>query len=660
MNIEGLTDVLERMRDGRIRCIARDTTEPSALAHEVLTARPYAFLDDVPLEERRTHAVYTRRSLDVRSASDIAALDASAISRVRAEVWPAVRDADELHDALLTHGFLCEDEGRRDGDDASWPALLEELANDGRAGRLWLSETQALWVAAERLPELRAVHPEALVAPDLVAPERRRRDWERADALRELVRGRLELLGPTTTRELAAQIGVAVKEIDLALVALETEGFVLRGGFTSAEEGIEWCERRLLARIHRYTLDRLRSEIEPVSAADFMRFLFRWSRVEPQERASGPDGLSAVLELLDGYEVAAAAWEADVLAARLDEYDPLWLDGLCLSGRIAWGRLSPPASMSGRPFRSGPLRSSPISLFLREHAEAWLALAPAAGEVELSTEAAGILTVLARRGALFFAELVRESDLLPTRVEAALGELVAVGLASADSFAGLRALLIPSSRRRPMGGRTRRRRGRVAPFGVESAGRWSIFREPHLDEGVDSGPVTSAAWNDPDAEAVEEQAWVLLRRYGVVFRKLLARETNLAPWRELVRVYRRLEARGDIRGGRFVAGFSGEQFALPEAVGLLRSTRREARGGRLLSVSAADPLNLSGVVTPGMRITALAGNRVLYRDGVPVAAQESGKTRLLAPIEGAGEREVEAALTGPPVPPQLRVYLGQR
>jgi ATP-dependent Lhr-like helicase len=509
------------------------------------------------------------------------------------------------------------------------------LAAAGRAGRLG-----PLWVAAERLPQLQAAFPEAVVDPPIMAPERRRAiAWERAAAIREIIRGRLEIVGPTSAAELAASLGVGENEIGLALIALETEGFVLRGHFARGSEPIEWCERRLLARIHRYTLNRLRAEIEPVSSGDFMRFLFAWSRVEPEQRAAGPQGLASVLELLDGYEVPAAAWEADVLASRMEEYDPLWLDGLCLA--------------------SGPIRSSPIALFLREHAGAWLALAPGQPELELSSDARTALETLGRRGALFFAELVRESGLLQTRVEAALGELVAVGMVNADSFAGLRALLIPAAKRRPVDGR-RRRRGRPAPFGVESAGRWSVFRGGGAAQGGNGQPaMTSAAWTDPDHDAVEAQARALLRRYGVVFRRLLDREANLAPWRELTRVLRRLEARGDIRGGRFVAGFSGEQFALPEAVGRLRATRRQPPSGQLLAISAADPLNLAGIVTPGSRVTAIAGNRVLYRDGVPVAAHESGKVHLLASIEGAGEREVNAALTRKPIPPQLRVYLGQ-
>ncbi len=668
MNIEGLEHVLEAMRDGRITCVSKDTSEPSPLAHEVINARPYAFLDNVPLEERRTNAVFTRRSLEPTSADEMGALDTAAIARVRDEVWPDVRDSDELHDSLLTFGFLTEAEGRRGRDDRSWEPFFESLTRDRRVARLRVAsdaEGHVVWVAAERLPEFEAIHSDLRIDPHVTVPERRQAvEWDRASAIRELVRGRLEISGPTTAVILAESLGVALGDIDLALLALETEGFVLRGHFSAGREELEWCERRLLARIHRYTLNRLRAEIEPVSSADFMRFLFTWSRVEPEHRAAGPEGLASILETLDGYEVPAAAWEADVLASRMEEYDPLWLDGLCLSGRVSWGRLSPPVSAHSRTFTSGPLRSSPVALFRREHAAAWLALAPAADRIELSSDARQVLDALTNRGALFFSELVKVTGLLQTRVEVALGELVAVGLVNADSFAGLRALLIPAGKRRPVDGK-RKRRGRVAPFGVESAGRWATFRVPEearfdeervLDIG---GTPTSTAWVEPDAEAVQTQAWALLRRYGVVFRRLLDREANLAPWRELTRVYRRLEARGDIRGGRFVAGHSGEQFALPEAVGLLRSTRRQDKEGRLLAVSAADPLNLAGIITPGARVTALTANRVLYRDGVPVAALESGKIRLLREAEGVGEREMSAALTRRPLPPQLRAYLGQ-
>src|SRR6267154_1306478 len=358
MDFPGLKGVLERMAAGQFTLVARDTTEPSPLAHEVINAKPYAFLDDAPLEERRTQAVITRRGLDVKTAEELGKLDQAAIDRVKAEAWPDLGSTDELHDALLVAGALTSAEcGARN---VEWKGYFEELVKAGRAGVL---QTESkLWVAAERLPMLEAVFPGARCEPALSVPERdRARAWTRDDALRELVRGRLEAVGPTTAAELARSLGVAVPEVDFALGALEHEGFVLRGRFTPGVAELEWCERRLLARIHRYTLDRLRKEIEPVTAADFMRFLLRWQRAAPDARAEGPEGLAAVLELLDGYEVPAGAWEADVLPARLGEYDPLWLDGLCLSGEIAWGRLSPAAPANGH--KGGPGRTTPIALF---------------------------------------------------------------------------------------------------------------------------------------------------------------------------------------------------------------------------------------------------------------------------------------------------------
>src|SRR3989442_14990533 len=281
-----------------------------------------------------------------------------------------------------------------------------------------------------------------------------------------------------------------------------------------------------------------------------MRFLLRWQRAAPDARAEGPEGLGAVLQLLDGYEVPAGAWEADVLPARLGEYDPLWLDGLCLSGEIAWGRLSPAAPSNGH--KGGPIRTTPIALFRRERGAVWRSLTgpPAPAQLPPSHSARAVLDALDERGAAFFGGLVNATGLLRTEVEEGLGELVAWGLVTSESFAGLRALLVPSDRRRPIGP-LRRRRGRAAPFGVETAGRWSRVRPASLL---------------PEEHVAEAVAWQLLRRYGVVFRRLVARETLLPPWRDVLRVFRRLEARGEIRGGRFVGGFSGEQYALPEAV----------------------------------------------------------------------------------------------
>lgn len=672
MDLPSLTGVLERIFARQIQCVSRDTPEPSPLCHEILNAMPYAFLDDAPLEERRARAVYTRRASEPSSANELGALDADAIERVRDEAWPDVRDAYELHDALVTAGFMTEAEGMR-GRDESWEPLFDELAATNRAARVSADDVdgrRAYWVAAERLAEMRAVLPGAgsgerfrtvEVLPRIPVPERlQHATVERPDAIRELLRGRMEVLGPTTAEDLAASLGIEQTDADAVLHALEGEGVILRGSFTPGSAVREWCDRRLLARIHRYTLNRLRAEIEPVTPADFMRFLFAWQRVDPEYRASGVEGLAAVVSQLDGYELAASAWEGDVLAARMDEYDPLMLDTLCLTGRAMWGRLSPPTRPGSGPFSSVPVKSTPIALFLRENAGFWRALAPETGQVEVGTYATAVLDALRRRGALFFQELVAEAGILATQVEKALAHLVALGLLTSDSFAGLRALLTPSNRRRPLGGGRPKRRGSTAAFGIESAGRWSIMSP---SAGTAHDPTRRPTTPPPAATtrdgAVEAQARGLLWRYGVVFRRLLARETNLAPWRDLTAVYRRLEARGEIRGGRFVSGTSGEQFALPAAVGQLRKIRRSESRGEYIGISAADPVNLTGLVTAGDRVPALAGNRIVYRDGVPLAAREAGEVVRLADYGDDEARQVEQALVRRRVPPKLRQYLGR-
>jgi ATP-dependent Lhr-like helicase len=639
MDLAGLVRVLEGIGEGRYVLVARDTTEPSPIAHEILNAKPYAFLDDAPLEERRTQAVATRRSLDVKTAEEFGTLDAEAIARVREEAWPEVGHADELHDALLIMGCLPEGEGE------GWRGLFDELVAAGRAGALCV--TPRVWIATERLPMLAAAYPAASCEPALVAPERdRAKPWTREDAIRELVRGRLEVVGPTTAAAIAAALGLPVSDVEFGLGGLEHEGFVLRGRFSPGVAELEWCERRLLARIHRYTLDRLRKEIEPVSAADFMRFLFRWQRLTDETRAEGPEGLAAVLDILDGFELPAGAWESDVLPARVADYDPLWLDGLCLSGEIAWGRLSLPASpASNGAHKSGPIRTTPLALFRRERGAIWRAIHPEPdpAELSLSHSARALFDALEGRGASFFGDLVNATGLLRTEVEKGLGELVAWGLVVSDSFAGLRALLVPSERRRPIG--RLRRRGRTAPFGVETAGRWSRVGSRSLL---------------PEELQAEAIARMLLRRYGVVFRRLVERETLLVPWRDILRVYRRLEARGEIRGGRFVGGFSGEQYALPEAVGTLRAVRREEPQGALVALSGADPLNLVGIIVPGDVVAGLAGNRVLFRDGVAVAVREGKEPRLLVETTTDEAQAFKTALVRLRVAPLVRAYLGKR
>jgi ATP-dependent Lhr-like helicase len=598
MDLPQLVDYLKRVFAGELNLVARDTPEPSVLCHEILNSAAYTFLDDAPLEERRTRAVYTRRATEARSADDLGALDAAAIERVREEAWPAANTADELHDALLLAGFV------RAGEAAPhWRALLDELAASGRA-----FDANGFWVAVERFEELNAVVPQP-AAPRI--PERLRRSWTPEDAARELVRGRMEVLGPMTARALADSLALnGTTLVDGALLALEGEGKLLRGRFTprtgAPADSLEWCDRRLLARIHRYTLNRLRAEIEPVSAADFMRFLLHWQHVAGESRLKGIEGLSAAIEQLDGFELAAGAWERDILAARISDYDPDFIDRLCLSGRMAWGRITPAGGSS-----KAPLRSSPIALMPREHAALWRNAAEAdAGD--LSSEARAVHDALRSRGASFFHELAAATRLLRAQVERALGELAGAGLVTADSFSGLRALLAPSEKHR------RRSRRRGSEVGVDTAGRWALLHgDAHPDEKA----------------RTESIARVLLARYGVVYRALLAREPRLPTWRELASVYRRLEARGEIRGGRFVSGFGGEQFALPDAVGRLRAVRKQDKTGELVALSAADPLNLVGIVTPEARVAAIAPNRVLFRDGLAIAALEGGELRRLAMSE---------------------------
>ncbi len=647
MDIEGLQRLLRRIEAGEVELTARDVVEPSPLAHEILKAQPYAYLDDAPLEERRTQAVSLRRWLDPETASDLGALDASAIVRVREEAWPDAATADELHDALLTLGFVTAEEGARSG----WDHLFEALQAARRATVLRpRGEAPCLWIAAEKLPQMRALHPAAALEPEIAAPPRLAREWSAGEALVEIVRGRLEGVGPVTGESLAADLGLRRSAIETALASLETEGFVFRGRFTPGFDGEEWCERRLLARVHRYTLDRLRREIEPVPQADYLRFLLAWQRLDPDEQAEGPESLHALVAQLEGFEAAAAAWEGEILPARMKEYDPAWLDALCLAGRYVWGRATAPEADGAR--RSGPVRATPIALLSRGNLPSWREIAPPpdpAG-LELSAAARDVHDLLRSRGACFFGEIAQGAGLLHTQLEVALAELVAWGLVTSDSFTGLRALLVPAHKRPPVDRAASRRGGSsVSLFGMENAGRWSL-----LHAGAAGAPVDAAS-----RETVETVAWMLLRRYGVVFRRLLERETLLPPWRDLLYAFRRLEARGEIRGGRFVDGFSGEQYALPDAVGRLRAMRKQPRRGNLVSVSAADPLNLVGIATPGDRLPALAGNRLLYRDGEPIAVLEGREPRFLVDLDAAARWQAQSALVRRSVAPKLKAYLGR-
>ena len=668
MDIEGLEALLKRIDAGEVRITARDTVEPSPLALEVLSAQPYAYLDDAPLEERRTQAVMSRRWLDADSASDLGRLDPAAIVRVCEEAWPIARDADELHAVLMQLEFVTDDEIGKCG----WTALAAQLTAAGRATRLHAAG-RTLFVATERVPLFESLYASMRLDPEVQVPAEFSAAWTRDDALVAIARGRLGALGPLSADTLAAALNISVVHVDQALVALEVEGAIMRGRFTPDAAVLEWCDRRLLARIHRYTVKRLRAEIEPVEPKDFMRFLFEWQHLDGDSKVEGPDALAAILAQLEGYEAPAAAWESEILPARMKSYDFTWLDDLCLSGRAVWTRLSAP-TINGE-HAGGPVRTTPIALLQRRNLALWTALGTQADAdaVPLSSRGRVLLDYIAAHGASFFDELLAGTRVLRSQLEDTLGELVAVGLVTSDSFMGLRALLLPSDEK--IENARRARRGRRAFMGIDDAGRWSLTRRASLPQQSGDEPAApriasrssamspqnaspkSSAKSSPkappkiDPETIEHVAWTLLKRYGVVCWRMLEREAGwLPPWRDLLRVYHRLEARGEIRGGRFVAGLSGEQFALPDAVGLMRKVRKQPPRGVLVNICGADPLNMIGGVIPGAKVPALAGCRILFRDGIPIATLVAKEVTFVEKLEPGGEWAMKKLLLRQPYP----------
>ena len=546
MDLDGLLEVLRNVETGSVRTVTIDTPEPSAFSHEILNANPYAYLDDAPLEERRARAVQLRRTLrnDVDGAG---VLDPAAIAEVAAESWPVVRDADELHDALASLIVLPPI--------AAWNAWFDELVADRRAALL-----HGMWTCAERLELARAAYGQE---PEL-----------RDAAVTEIVRGWLECSGPLTAAQIAERLQIEAEAIGAALLRLESQGQVLRGRFTGSDGGEEWCNRRVLARIHRLTIGTLRREIEPVSTAAYLTFLQRWQHVAPASRLHGIDGTLQIVRQLEGYEIPAFAWEAQILPARVAGYRPELLDRLCYAGDVMWGRLTPhpalePSLLTERT-RVRPTRLAPIALFLRANAEE-LIVRRASDVGALSHVAREVLEQIERFHAPFFAEIARATKRLPSEVEEALWQLVAAGLVTADGFDALRSL---SDAKRRLGEKGLRARPR------SSSGRWTLLQAA--------------------TERIEREAFArrLLARWGVVFRDVIARESLAPPWRELLAVLRRMEARGEIRGGRFVAGFVGEQFALPEAVDALRAVRRTGAEAERVTLGAYDPLNLAGIILP--------------------------------------------------------------
>ena len=663
MDITGLEEVLRAYEDGRIRFHCRDLGGPSPLAQEILNARPYAFLDDAPAEERRTNAVIARRFLDPADAADLARLSPAAIDRVRSEAWPAFTNPDELHDALMLTGVMTEREingaNPAQSDGRTW---LTGLTEDGRATVLH-TEKQTLWTCAERLPQVEAVYTntttDATPAPPTVIPAQAgiqsdnmppeaapySANLTRESALIELIRARLECSGPVTEAGFAELFESSATEISVALLALQNEGYAMQGYFSPEAAETEWCERGLLARMHRYTIRSLREEIQPVTVADYMRFLFAWHGMG-EIRPEGDSALLAALEKLEGYSIPAAAWEKDILPARLNDYSSAALDRLCSSGRIVWTRLNSERHRPNRDEASASkavlLRNTPITLLEREHLGLWQKLYPSGAiqDRKLSSAAEKTLDVLRRRGASFFVDLVQNTGLLRTQVETALAELAACGAVTSDSYAGLRALITPESRRPGYSHGNRRRRRASIMNSVDAAGRWSAIACATENPGTPE----KSTWPGTDENTLGAVVDTLLKRYGVLFRKVLEREPDLPPWRELLYVCRRMEARGEIRGGYFVEGCSGEQFARPEAIALLRKQKNATQELPAAVISASDPLNLVGVILPGDRIPALHTNRVLFRNGLPVAKQLNGVTTCLTDVEPATRWEIDNLL----------------
>jgi ATP-dependent Lhr-like helicase len=697
MDIAGLQEVLRGIASGTIRTIAVDTPVPSLFAHELVNAMPYAYLDEAGAEERRARSTSLRRALPDAVSEGAGRIDSAAIATVREQLWPDVRDEHELHDLLLSLVALPLDwltAQSSKGDTRHWPLFFERLAQQQRAHRVEIDGVP-MWLASERLADAAQLWPEASLPQAPVVSEakaiilggtedRPAQTFSARDtATTTLVQGWLQLLGPTTATELAALTHLHPRSLHQAFLAMEMQGIAMRGVFEHAKPAddqpfaIEWCERRILQRIHRLTLSTLRKSVEPATPAIFMRWLLDWHHLAPQTQLTSEEGVLAAIEQLEGFEAPAVEWERTLLPARVANYDPQWLDNLCLAGVIGWGRISPhpawfgsgSAKEASAPRRVIPTSAAPITFYLRESSE-WLHSALAAKSVDetvlaqsLSPEAQTIRALLARSGAAFTADLQRVSGLTKLQTSTALWELATAGLASADGFDQLRAMMDPrrkSATTEPMSATSLRKRTAART----TAGRWSLFGDTTAPDSVtltlnsqmgkDLLSVRTGTLSSEDAQqaaiaaakrnaaALDAQARILLCRYGVLFRDLLARESNAPKWRDLVPILRRLEARGEIRGGRFVSGPFGEQYALPEAVDALREARKRYASPmetQAISVAGTDPLNLVGILVPGERVTATPGNQVLFLNGcavqddvVPVPPKKSTRARSIADL----------------------------
>jgi len=721
MDIDALIELVGKIEREELTLIAKDLREPSPFAQEIINARPYAFLDDAPAEERRTNAIRNRSWADPAEARDYSLLDVSAIARVREEAWPLVHNAEELHDALQTLGYITAAEFADNG----FEKWRERLVLEGRLHQL-VQHPQELLFATEDLPKFRALFPECCAqfdTPSFLEDV----CFEPEEALRDLVRSRLEGLGPVTAQRLADEVSLPCVKIDAALLALEVEGFVFQGKFTPRAEQagdgpVEWCERRLLQRIHRYTIDSHRKAIKPVSLQVYTQFLFDEHGLQPvrdddemphssaEASLDGQTQLQRSLAMLDGISAPAASWEADLYPSRVSDYDPNWLDVLCISGRVTWGRYVQPSASQRALHKgsSGPVKTTPIAIMSRANLDIWQAMARAqlkeadegprktrvgqdapSGKT-FSNTAQRIEADLLTNGASFFDQIQSRSGLLKAQLEEGLAELVGAGRLNSDSFTGLRALLTPAAKKQG----AHRRRRRSPMFGVEEAGRWSLLetfaprpadtaeteamttaRTETEAENTRRSPATPAiirqpratrpnnsrsGWDVLDDDQLERLISIYLNRWGVLFRSIIERELLAPPWRVLLRALRRLELRGTVRGGRFIAGVGGEQFAFQEAVDGLRSMAKEVAAAkpRYHSLAASDPLNLLNLILPRRKLAKLLNNRVLFEDGIPIAVVESGEVKFLREVAPEKQWALQQALVQKNFPPRLRSYLG--
>ncbi len=646
LDIEGLLEVLRRVERGEIQFIARDTREPSPFSYELLNSNPYAFLDGGEVQERRARAVQTRRSLSVNDVRELGRLNPEAIAQVVFESQPVVRNADELHDVLLSRIVLPVSSA------AEWSELFTELCEAGRAASIILPNGCTAWVAAERWPAAKLVYKQAACEPPLVVPSTVRQDWEEIEALVATIRGCVEFSGPVAASEIATEMSLGQSQVFSSLEALEGEGTVLRGRFRpSGERGgvsppsgestdelsqtpeIEWCHRRLLSRIHRLTVAGLRREIEPVDVPTFVRFLTRHQMLWPESRRTGSNAVYDVITQLQGLDIAAVTWENDLLPLRVADYKREWLDELSLTGEVTWGRLYPPARDPDKTRQNATLtRIAPVSICLRVDLPWLLATAAPTAIESLGSQAQEVVQILMLRGAVFATDLLQHCRMLPSQLDDVLGELVTRGWVTADGFSGLRSLIRDAD---TAGGRHSSGHGpRVVRHRRNATvGRWTLWRnsgEPSGEQGEESarkqGGTEEKVGGTPMRQSsdrlapdiVEQWAWQLLRRWGVIFRDLLGREPGAPRWWELLQVYRKLEARGEIRGGRFVSGVAGEQYALGDTIRDLRTLKEQPNSGELVIISACDPLNLVGILGDEARVPSLASNRIALFNGLPV------------------------------------------